>query len=101
MEKNLKTTNGPIRHLEFLRNFNKSFWAFKHLPTTCLDYFVFPNLKNNVFKNRPGTIPELVQVITDTCNLIGVPTLQRSFENLKRRLTLCLEAEDRHFEHLL
>jgi hypothetical protein len=24
--------------------------------------------KNNVFKNRPGTIPELMQVITDNCN---------------------------------
>jgi hypothetical protein len=23
-----------------------------------------PYLKNNVFKNRPGTIPELMQVIT-------------------------------------
>jgi hypothetical protein len=44
----------------------------RHLPTTCLDYFVFPYLKNNVIKNRP-------------CNLIDVPTLQRSFENMKRR----------------
>jgi hypothetical protein len=34
----------------------------------------------NVFKNRPGTIPELMQVITDNCNLIDVPTLQRSFK---------------------
>jgi hypothetical protein len=40
----------------------------RHLLTTCLDYFVFPYLKNNVFKNRPGTIPELMQVITDNCN---------------------------------
>jgi hypothetical protein len=57
----------------------------RHLPTTCLDYFVFPYVKNNVFKNRPGTIPELMQVITDNCNLIDVPTLRRSFENMKRR----------------
>jgi hypothetical protein len=42
----------------------------RHLSTTCLDYFVFPYLKNNVFKNRPGTISELMQVITDNCNLI-------------------------------
>jgi hypothetical protein len=57
----------------------------RHLPTTCLDYFVFPYLKNNVFKNRPGTIPELMQVITENGNLIDVPTLRRSFENMKRR----------------
>jgi hypothetical protein len=55
-----------------------------HLPTTSLDYFVFPYLKNNVFKNRPGTFPELMQVITDNRNLIDVPTLRRSFENMKR-----------------
>jgi hypothetical protein len=57
----------------------------RHLSTTCPDYFVFPYLKNNVFKNRPGTIPELMQVITDNCDLIDVPTLRRSFENMKRR----------------
>jgi hypothetical protein len=56
-----------------------------HLLTTCLDYFVFPYLKNNVFQKRPGTIPELIQVIIDNCNLIDVPTLRRSFENIKRR----------------
>jgi hypothetical protein len=55
----------------------------RHLTTTCLDYLVFPYLKNNVFKNRPGTIPELMQVITDNCNLIDVPILRRSFENMK------------------
>jgi hypothetical protein len=57
----------------------------RHLSTTCLDYFVFTSLKNNVFKNRPATIPELTQVIADNCNLIDVPTLRRSFENMKRR----------------
>jgi hypothetical protein len=43
-------------------------------------------VKNNVFKNRPSTIPELMQVITDNCNLIDVPILGRSFENTKRRI---------------
>jgi hypothetical protein len=70
----------------------------RHLSTTYLDYFVFPYLRNNVFKNRPGTIPELMQVITDKCNLIDVPTLRRSFEKMKRREP---EAEGRHFEHIL
>jgi hypothetical protein len=53
----------------------------RHLPTTCLDYVVFPFLKNNVFTNRPGTIPELMQVITDDCNLIDVPTLPENKEH--------------------
>jgi hypothetical protein len=58
----------------------------RRLSTTCLDYFVFPS-------------PE---VITDNCNLIDVPTLQRSFEKREaKRVALCLETDGRHFEHLL
>jgi hypothetical protein len=30
-----------------------------------------------MFKNRLGTIPELMQVITDNCNLVGVPTFAK------------------------
>jgi hypothetical protein len=40
MEKDLGTANGPIRHLEFLRNFNKSFRTFKTLTN---------NLPRNMF----------------------------------------------------
>jgi hypothetical protein len=53
-----------------------------------------------MFKNRPCTIPELMQVIADNCDLTDGPTLRRSFENMKRRVTLCLEAEGRHFEFI-
>jgi hypothetical protein len=45
-----------------------------------------------MFKNKPGTIPELMKVITETCNLIDVPTLQRSFENMTGRVTLCFKS---------
>jgi hypothetical protein len=45
-----------------------------------------------MFKSRPDTIPELMQVIADTCNLINVQTLQRSFENMKGRVTLCFKS---------
>jgi hypothetical protein len=39
---------------------------------------LFFHTEKQVFKNRPATIPELMQVITDKCNLIDVPTLRRS-----------------------
>jgi hypothetical protein len=49
-----------------------SFWVIstkisRHLPRTCVDYFVFPYPKNNVFKNRPGTVREVMQVIIEHC----------------------------------
>jgi hypothetical protein len=49
----------------------------RHLPTTCLDYFVFPYLKNNVFKNRPGTIIPL-EVGFSGWFEIGSPVTKRS-----------------------
>jgi hypothetical protein len=66
MEKDLRTANGLIRHLEILRNFNKSFRTFKSITYQQLALIIsfLPYLKNNVFRNIPGTIPELMQVIT-------------------------------------
>jgi hypothetical protein len=39
MKKDLRTANGPIRYLEFLRNFNKSFRTFKALTKNLLKKF--------------------------------------------------------------
>jgi hypothetical protein len=66
----------------FFEEFQQKFPDFQ---VTRLDYFVFPYLKNNVFKNRLCTMTELMQVITNNCNLIDVPTLRRLFENMKQR----------------
>jgi hypothetical protein len=46
MEKDLRTANGHIRYLEFLRNFNKSFRTFK---TTCPESL---QMRKHVFGNR-------------------------------------------------
>jgi hypothetical protein len=52
-----------INTLQLVARKNLIQMSSRHLPTTCLVYSVFPYLKNNVFKNRPGTIPELMQVL--------------------------------------
>jgi hypothetical protein len=56
----------------------------KDLPTTCLDYLVFPYLKNNVFKKQAWHNSRInaSNYYTNNCH---VPTLPRSFENMKRR----------------
>jgi hypothetical protein len=55
-----------------------------------------------LFFHTRKTMCSLKQVITDNCNLIDVPTLRRSFEKREaKRVALCLEADGRHFEHLL
>jgi hypothetical protein len=56
---NGKWSYSTSRVFDEFQHFSGFSW---HLPTTCLDNFVLPYLKNNVFKNKPGTIPELMQV---------------------------------------
>jgi hypothetical protein len=60
MEKDLRTANGPIRHLEFLRNFNKSFRIFKALKQQlaqkvykCVNMFFSPHRVSVVDEIKP------------------------------------------------
>jgi hypothetical protein len=70
MEKDLRTANGPIRHLEFLRNFNKRFRIFKALNQ---------QLAQKVYK--------CVNIFLETCSILrkkgsGRPTKRRA-ENIE------------------
>jgi hypothetical protein len=60
---------------EFQQKFPEFQGTYQQLALIILFFHIY--LKNNVFKNRPGTIPELMQAIIDICNLIDVRTLQR------------------------
>lgn len=68
---------------------------------TILDYFIFPHLKNNVFKNRPQNLDELRDAIINACNNINVQMLENAFENMQTRINRCIVAGGEHFEHLL
>jgi hypothetical protein len=68
---------------------------------TILDYFIFPYLKNTVFKNNPHNLEELQEAIANACNAITVQMLENAFDNMKRRVNSCIEAGGEHFEHLL
>lgn len=68
---------------------------------TILDFFIFPHLKNRVFKNPIQTLPELRNRIAEECALITPPMLQNAFENMKRRVNLCLQENGGHFQQFL
>ena len=53
---------------------------------TILDYFIFPYLKNTIFKTRHHTIAELCNAIRDSCADITPQLLVNGFENMKRRV---------------
>jgi glycosylphosphatidylinositol transamidase (GPIT) subunit GPI8 len=68
---------------------------------TILDFFIFPYVKNTIFKNNPHNLEELQEAISNACNAITVQMLENAVENMQRGVNTCIEAGGEHFEHLL
>lgn len=78
---------------------DKTFFTDEAL--TPADFFFFGHLKNTIYKNRMHNLEELQEAITTAIRNISENTLINVFENLKRRMNLCIENNGLHFEHLL
>lgn len=83
------------------RIISKDLWPPRSPDLTPLDYFLFPHLKNTIFKEPIHTIEDLKTRITEECNRITPETLARVFTNMKRRVAMCLEVNGYHFQQLL
>jgi hypothetical protein len=70
---------------------------------TVLDFFVWPYLKNSVFKTPVQNLDELTQRISEVCRqLNNSPEIFNNvFEAFKRRVQICLQVNGEHFQHLL
>lgn len=68
---------------------------------TIMDFFVFPHLKNRIFKTPVANLQDLQQRIIDECALITPAMLQNAFNSMKRRVTLGIENNGQQFQHLL
>jgi hypothetical protein len=66
-----------------------------------LDFFIFPYVKNTIFKNNPPNLGELQEAISNACNAITVQMLENASENMQRRVNSCIEAGEKYFEHFL
>jgi hypothetical protein len=65
-----------------------------------LDFFIFPYLKNTIFKNNLHNLEELQEATSNACNAITVQMQENAFENMQRRVNTCVEAGGEHFETL-
>lgn len=98
------TANATIEHLETYygdRVISRGLWPPRSPDLTPLDYYLFGRIKNNIFKNRIHTIEELEARIIEEIQNITAAELEKVFENMKRRVNLCLEQGGGHFQHLL
>jgi hypothetical protein len=56
------------------------------LDLTIMDYFIYPHLKNTVFRSTRHTMEELCEIIRDVCANITPQQLENAFDNMKRRV---------------
>ena len=68
---------------------------------TPLDYYLWGHVKELVYNDSPQTIGELAKSIAKAIRNIPQQTLERVFENMKKRVELCVKENGHHFEHLL
>ncbi|RZC35148.1 DDE 3 domain containing protein, partial [Asbolus verrucosus] len=68
---------------------------------TPLDFSVFGYIKDQVFKQEFHNLEQLQDEITRCCLTIDREMLQNIFQNMKRRIRLCLQSNGEHFQHLL
>ena len=62
---------------------------------------MFGYLKNVVYANCLHTGEELQDSIVNAVNSITTQQLEAVFNNMKKRVNLCLEMNGKHFQHLL
>lgn len=76
-------------------------WPPRSPDLTPLDFYLFGSLKNSIYKNRLHTVEELQEAIENKIASISEDELHNVFNNLKKRVNMCIANAGGHFEHLL
>jgi len=58
-------------------------------------------IEGKVYKNTPRTIEQLKDAIRQEIQIVNVDTLGKVFQNLKKRIQLCLDVKGDQFQHRL
>ena len=65
------------------------------------DYILWGYLKGRFYQDKPRTIDPLKANITEEIHAVTAEVLARTFQNMARRVQSCLDANGRHFQHML
>lgn len=76
-------------------------WPARSPDVTPLDFFLWGAVKDRVYQEPPTTVEDMQHRITAACAAISVETLQSVQHSLVKRLQTCIDANGRHFEHML
>ena len=65
------------------------------------DFFLWGLLKSKVYKNTPRTIEQLKDAIRQEIQAVNIDTLGKVFQNLEKRIQVCLDVKGDQFQHQL
>jgi hypothetical protein len=65
------------------------------------DFFLWGLLKGKVYKNTPRTIEQLKDAIRQEIQAVNFDTLGKVFQNLEKRIPVCLDVKGDRFQHRL
>ena len=88
------TAHTAVKSLEFLdgifanRVISRGIWPARSPDLTPLDYYLWGELKGNVYENNPHTIDELQVSIINNINNITQPVLHKVFDNMKKNVSI-------------
>ena len=98
------TSNVSMREIESFfqdRIISKNLWPPRSPDLTPADSFLWGLLKGKVYKNTPRTIEQLKDAIRQEIQADNVDTLGKVFQNLEKRIQVCLDVKGDQFEHRL
>ncbi len=83
------------------RNSDDVTWPPRSPDLNPLDYFFWGVCEAQVFENKPQSIDELKEIVTEASQSIEYDVIMSVTANLRRRAELCLQENGGFFEHLL
>ena len=98
------TSNASMREIESFfqdRIISKNLWPPRSPDLTPADFFLWGLLKGKVYKNTPRTIEQLKDAIRQEIQAVKVDTLGKVFQNLEKRIQVCLDVKGDQFQHRL
>ena len=87
----------------FLRDLSqkKNLWPPRSPDLTPADLFLWGLLKGKMYKNIPRTIEQLKDATRQEIQAVNADTLGKVFQNLEKRIQVCLDVKGDQFQHRL
>jgi len=83
------------------RIISKKCWPPRSPDLTSTDSFLWGLLRGKVYKNTPRTIEQLKDAIHQEIQAVNFDTLGKVFQNLEKRIQVCLDVKGDQFQHRL